>query len=118
VRGVLIMYFRMAEKDGLTIATIEGQVSISTQDAFMEHLNNLCDMKGTQTVLLDMGKVSYLNSAGLGMLIDTFRKFRDKGGQLILCGLIPDIYRVLVATKLNRFIKIYSSVDEALHTLR
>lgn len=112
------MDFRIAEKDGLTIASIEGQVSVSTQDYFMKHLNTLYDSKGAQTVLLDLEKVSYLNSAGLGMLIDTFRKFRDRGGQLILCGLIPDILRLFEATRLDRFIKIYPSVEEALHTLK
>lgn len=112
------MDFRIAEKNGLVIASIEGQIRISTQDDFMEHLDGLCDSKGTQTVLLDMEKVSYMNSGGIGIIIDTFKKFRDKGGQLILCGLIPDINRLFEVTRLNRFIKIYPCVDDALHTLK
>ncbi|MDI9514467.1 MAG: STAS domain-containing protein [Clostridiaceae bacterium] len=112
------MDFKIAEKNGLVIASIEGQIRISTQDDFMEHLDSLCDSKGTQTVLLDMEKVSYMNSGGIGIIIDTFKKFRDKGGQLILCGLIPDINRLFEVTKLNRFIKIYSCADDALHTLK
>lgn len=112
------MDFRIAEKDGVVVATFEGQVRISTQNDFMEHLNQLFESKGTQTVLLDMTKVSYMNSAGIGIIVDTFKKFRDQGGQLILCGLIPDINRLFEVTRLNRFIQIYPSVDDALHSIR
>jgi len=111
------MNYRIAEKDGLTVVSIEGEICNATQDDFMVCLNDLCDSSGCRTVLLDMEKVSYLNSAGLGMIIDTFMKFREKGGQLILCGLIQDINRLLEATRLNSFIQIYPSVDDALQTI-
>ena len=112
------MNYLIREKDGFTIVSVEGQVCGATQDDFMVRLNDLCDAMACQTVLLDMGKVSYLNSAGLGMIIESFRKFRDKGGQLVLCGLNPDINRLFAATRLNRFIQIYPGVNEALHTLK
>ena len=112
------MDFKIAEIIGLVIASIEGQIRFSTQDDFREHLDSLCDSKGTQTVLLDMEKVSYMNSGGIGIIIDTFKKFRDKGGQLILCGLIPDIMRLFEVTKLIRLIKFYSCAEDALLTLK
>ncbi|HPU22026.1 anti-sigma B factor antagonist [Thermoclostridium caenicola] len=112
------MEFRMAERDGFTIASIEGQVRISTQNEFMEHMDTLFQTRGSQTVLLDMEKVSYMNSAGIGIIVDTFKKFRDNGGRLVLCGLIPNINRLFEVTRLNRFIQIYPSVEEALHTLK
>lgn len=112
------MELRIAEKDELIVASIEGQVRISTQNDFMEHLNNLYESNGTSTVILDMEKVSYLNSAGIGIIVDTFKKFKDKGGRLILCGLIQDIARLFEVTKLNRFIQIFASVDDALHTIK
>ena len=40
------MDFKIAEKNGLVIASIEGQIRISTQDDFMEHLDSLCDSRG------------------------------------------------------------------------
>jgi len=108
------MNYRIGEKDGLIVVSVEGEICVSSQDDFMACLNGLCDSAGCRIVLLDMEKVSYLNSAGLGMIIDTFRKFRDMGGELVLCGLIPDIKRLFEATRLNRFIRIYSSVDDAI----
>lgn len=112
------MEFKVAEKDGFTIASIEGEVRISTQNEFMKRMNALYESKGSQTVLLDMEKISYMNSAGIGIIVDTFKKFRDNGGRLVLCGLIPNINRLFEVTRLNRFIQIYPSVEEALHTLK
>lgn len=112
------MNFQSSERDGFIVVTIEGQVRISTQNDFLDYLNQLFDSYATKTVLLDMDKVSYMNSAGIGIIVDTFKKFRDNGGRMVLCGLTGDILRLFEVTKLNRFIEIYPFVDEAIHKLK
>lgn len=111
------MEFKVSEKNEFIIVAMEGQVRISTQNDFLDYTNHMFDLYGSKTVLLDMEKVSYMNSAGIGIIVDTFKKFRDNGGRMILCNLIPDISRLFEVTKLNRFIEIYPSVDDAIHKL-
>jgi anti-anti-sigma factor len=113
----VVMEFSTVEKNGVIVASIEGQVRISTQNVFLDQMNHIFENFGSRSVILDMGKVSYMNSAGIGIIVDTFKKFRDSGGRMILCGLIPDILRLFEVTKLNRFIEIYANADEALHKL-
>jgi len=36
-----------------------------------------------------------MNSAGLGIIIDTYKKFKEKKGRMILCNLTPDIEKLL-----------------------
>jgi len=111
------MEFNTTERSGFTMVAMEGQVRISTQNDFMDYMDQLCNSYGSQPVLLDMTKVSYMNSAGIGIIVDTFKKFRDNGGRMVLCNLISDITKLFEVTKLNRFIEIFPSVDDAIHKL-
>lgn len=111
------MEFQATEKNGFVIVAMEGQVRISTQNDFLDYMNQIFNSYGSRAVLLDMEKVSYMNSAGIGIIVDTFKKFRDNDGRMVLCNLISDIFRLFEVTKLNRFIEIYTSVDDAIHKL-
>ena len=55
-----------------------------------------------------------MNSAGLGIIIDTYKKFKEKQGRMILCNLTPDITKLFEVTRLDRFIEIYKTENEAL----
>lgn len=111
------MDFKYRESNGITIVSVEGQIRISTQGEFNDCLDKLFQNYGTRVVVLDMQNVSYMNSAGIGIIIDTFKNFRDNGGKMALSGLTPDIAKLFEVTKLNRFIEIYPNVDDAVAKL-
>jgi anti-anti-sigma factor len=100
--------------NGILIVGIEGQIRISTQNEFKEFFSRLVEENSSGTVILDMAGIGYINSAGIGMIVDSFRKFRENGGRFVLCSLMPDIEKLFEVTKLNRFIEIYPSEEEAI----
>lgn len=108
------MNFEFRELHGIYIASCEGQIRISTQNEFKACLDKLFSEYGSRVVILDMKNVSYLNSAGIGIIVDTFKNFRDSEGKLVLTGLTCEIAKLFEVTKLNRFIEIYPDVDEAI----
>lgn len=99
------------------IVQMEGQVRISTQNDFKDFLDQISTDFGNKTVLLEMRGVSYMNSAGIGIIVDTFKKFREQNGRLALCSLSPEIQRLLEVTKLNRFIEVFADEASALSRL-
>ena len=100
--------------DGVHIVQLEGQIRISTQNDFKDHLDALSAEYGDKSVLLNMTGISYMNSAGIGIIVDAFKKFREKGGRLSMCNLTADIFRLFEVTKLNRFIQIFENEEAAL----
>ena len=104
--------------EGVHVVVLEGQVRISTQNDFKDHLDKISAEYGDRTVLLEMTGISYMNSAGIGIIVDSFKKFRERGGRLALCNLSPDIFRLFEVTKLNRFISIFESESAAMTKLK
>lgn len=50
--------------------------------------------------ILDLRAVTYLSSAGFRPLLSLNRQVRERGGQLVLCNLRPDIQEVFTVTRL------------------
>lgn len=102
------------ELNGIKVLRLVGQVRISTQNDFKDILDNLVKESGRQTVIINMDGIIYMNSTGLGIIIDTYKKFKESNGRLVLCNLLPDIMNLFEVTRLNRFIEIYSGESEAM----
>jgi stage II sporulation protein AA (anti-sigma F factor antagonist) len=100
--------------NGVLIIAIKGQIRISTQSEFREFFNRLVEENSSSSVILNMAGIGSINSAGIGMIVDSFRKFRENGGRLVLCSLMTDIAKLFEVTKLDRFIDIYPSEEDAI----
>ena len=104
--------------NGILIIAIKGQIRISTQNEFREFFSRLVEENSSSSVILNMAGIGYMNSAGIGMIVDSFRKFKGNGGRLVLCSLMPDIEKLFEVTKLNRFIEIYPSEEDAIMKMK
>ena len=102
------------EVEGVKIVKLTGQIRISTQNEFKDLLDSLAKENEGKTVIISLDGVVYMNSAGLGIIIDTYKKFKEKQGRMILCNLTPDITKLFEVTRLDRFIEIYKTENEAL----
>ena len=112
------MTMETRDVEGVHVVQLEGQVRISTQNDFKDHLDRISAEYGGKTVLLNMAGITYMNSAGIGIIVDSFKKFREQGGHLALCSLSADIFRLFEVTKLNRFIDIFEDEAAAMTKLK
>src|SRR5678815_1873645 len=65
--------------------------------------------QGNRKLLLDLGNVSYVDSAGLGQLVQVFATTRHRGGSLKLLHVSRRLEGVLVRTKL---LTVFECFDE------
>lgn len=77
-----------------------------------QHINN-----NQRRFLIDMDKVDWINSVGLGMLISALTTIRKAEGRMVLCG-IHNVESVLSLTRLITVFETFDSRDEALAALK
>jgi anti-sigma B factor antagonist len=65
-------------------------------------------------VVLQLDQVEFVDSSGLGALVRLMQAARSKGGDLKLCGLPPNIRKMLQLTNLLSQFETYESVEEAI----
>jgi anti-sigma B factor antagonist len=79
-----------------------------------EEIGQLIEAEPKPKLLLSFANVDHLSSAALGTLINVNNKVRQRGGQLRLANIDPQIYEVFVITRLNKLFEIHESTDAAI----
>jgi anti-sigma B factor antagonist len=69
-------------------------------------------------LLLDLQRVTFIDSSGLGALLACQRMLEGAGGELKLCGLRPDVRAALELVRMDRLIDLYATREEALAAFR
>lgn len=68
--------------------------------------------EGIKLFVIDLEKVRYISSSGLGLLITMLTKMKNAGGELYLTAPSDHVKKLLIITKLNGIFKVYDSLDE------
>lgn len=68
-------------------------------------------------LVLDLGKVSHLNSIAIGLLVGQHTNYQKRGGRIILANVDRRIENVFVVTKLSLVFEIATSRQEAVQAL-
>lgn len=88
---------------------VEGEVDVYTAPRLREKLLPLC--YGGSTVTLDLSKVVYIDSTGLGVLIGAYKAQRATNGKLILTGMNSRLDRLFRITGLKEVMDIEERVQ-------
>lgn len=70
--------------------------------------------KGHYRLVLDFSELIYIGSSGIEVILSNIQPMRDKGGDMILCGMSPKIFKVFDLLGLPSFFTISPTADEAL----
>ena len=66
-----------------------------------------------KSVVVDLHRVRFLDSAGCGALVAALTRFRTVGGEFRLCCPTPEVKTLLELVRLNRVLALYDTRDAA-----
>ncbi|MEE8417926.1 MAG: STAS domain-containing protein [candidate division Zixibacteria bacterium] len=101
------------EENGIIVLEPKGKI-MGGPDATMlhGHLHELIG-QGRKNVVIDLSKVEWMNSTGLGILISGLTTLRNNGGELKLARVTDKIESLLTITKLITVFENFDEVNEA-----
>ncbi len=110
------MTLKEKEQGGVVVLELAGKI-MGGPDATLlnEKLHELID-NGKIKVIADLGKVNWMNSSGLGILIGGLTTMRNNQGDLKLANVTERIQSLLIITKLITVFETFNSVDEAVES--
>lgn len=83
------------ETNGVCLLTLKGRLVLGEEsDGLRATIDNLL-LSGVTKIVVSLGQVNNVDSAGLGALIEIHRKTKAKGGQLMLANLGPKLRQAL-----------------------
>jgi len=110
---VLVQILKKEFKPGVIILELSGPLQMGVECKQLElALDRLITDKNTR-VVMDLSKVTKLDSGGLGKLVNCFSRLKTAGGALCLSGTTGMIDGVLKLAHADRFLKAYPTAREA-----
>ena len=100
--------------NGVSVLDLSGKIVLGEGDG--QTRDRIKDLlaDGQKKILLNLGEVNYIDSAGLGALISSYTTVKRQGGQLKLENLTKRIQDLLAITKLITVFETYDNEAEAL----
>jgi anti-sigma B factor antagonist len=107
------MNYSIDERYNCVVIDLKGKVmGGSDAEVFRKAIHELIE-KGRNKIVINLEKVKFMNSSGLGILIGGLRTVRESGGDIKLCNADKRISSLLMVSQLNTVFNHYLSLDEA-----
>ncbi len=96
--------------DGSWVIAASGRLDQAQTPRLEAELNQLLDL-GRDQILVDLSQASYINSGGLRCLVSAWRRARQEGGDLTLCGLNERLQEIFVMVGFDKVFHIETGCD-------
>ncbi|MGQ9632088.1 MAG: STAS domain-containing protein [bacterium] len=106
---------QIVERGELAIIRLQGELTLGEAQTLREGIKGLVQ-RGFRYLLMDFSKATFIDSAGLNVLISAKRIFRSRGGDLGLFGLNRAISEVFEMTQLDKIIDMFPDEGEAVRS--
>lgn len=100
-------------RDDISIIKVGGYIDTTTS-AELEHSLDSLLKSGSYNIIIELGNVDYISSAGWGIFISEIKGIREKGGDLKLVNMIPDVYEVFELLEFHYILKAFDGLDDAI----
>lgn len=106
------MELDLKEQGDVTILVIDGNLTLGREDALRESIDTILG-SGRSKILVDLTGMDYMDSAGLGELVASYRTVKRFGGMLKLLKPSDKVTESLTVTSLLPMFQVFSDQASA-----
>ena len=113
MEGIQVSLEKVGPGQSISVIKVGGYIDTTTS-AELEHSLSSLLKSNRYNIIIDLGNVDYISSAGWGIFISEIKGIREKKGDLKLIRMIPDVYEVFELLEFHYILKAFDSLEEAI----
>lgn len=98
-----------SRRDGVIVLSLNGPLTLQNIFAFQEEVAR----REPQLLIIDLTESPYMDSAGLGSLMNAYVHAKKNGRKLVLAGANMRVNALLETTKVHLILKNYATIADA-----
>lgn len=99
--------------DNNLIVKLKGELDHHTSEDVRKKIDKYYNGSNLVNIVMDLNKLTFMDSSGIGLIMGRYRNTLDKRGQLIIACENETIKRILDMSGLLKIIKLYPRLDTA-----
>ena len=108
------MQLQTTDDGHVTILTVDGDLVIGESESLFKKTVTRLLEEGKVNLLVDMRKVGFLDSSGLGALVRAMTGAQKEGGNTKLLGAGPQVRKLLEMTRLDSVLENFTDLEAAI----
>lgn len=105
---------KITMQNGVLLVVFSGDLDLKSADRCRDEIDAAIVRNDGRYLVFDMSEVDFIDSSGLGMMIGRYKKIKQKGGRVALCGISERLDRMIEISGLRRIMPVYGSREEAM----
>jgi anti-sigma B factor antagonist len=114
MEGISVSVEKVGPQSDISIIRVGGYIDTTTSSELERALDSLLKA-GVVRVIIDLGNVDYISSAGWGIFISEIKGMRERNGDLKLARMIPDVYEVFELLEFHYILKAFDTIEDAIN---
>jgi anti-sigma B factor antagonist len=102
-----------SKQGGTSVIALRGEIDVYTAPRLRQALIDLVE-GGAKDIVVDMSRVDFLDSTGLGVLVGGLKRVKSNEGEMKLVVTQDRITKIFDITGLAKVFPMFGSLDEAL----
>lgn len=113
MEGIEISIGRVGARRDIALLRVKGYIDTQTCGKMLNVITQVLQ-EGIYHIIVEMGQVNYVSSAGWGVFVGEIKGIRENGGDLKIVQMLPEVYEVFEMLEFNRILASYDNIEEAI----
>lgn len=93
----------------------KGEMDMLVSEKMRKEIDGKLEDKNISSLILNLEKVTFIDSSGLGVIIGRYKKISATGGKMYLVGASPSVHKILVFSGINKLVPIYDKEQDIIN---
>jgi len=108
------MHLEMEHQQDTLLVRLGGELDLGTADKLRLALDKELMNKGSKYLILNLSRVTFIDSSGLGVILGRYKRLSRSGGKVFLVGAQPPVKRILELSGLLQIMEDCRDENQAL----
>jgi anti-sigma B factor antagonist len=96
----------------ISVVRVDGVIDTMTASELERFMNSLLQQK-RYNIIVDLGGVDYISSAGWGIFISNIREIRQNSGDIKLARMVPSVHEIFELLEFDSILRSFDNIEKA-----
>lgn len=108
------MRIELKKQKEILIVRLHGELDHHTSESVRERIDDALQNDRFAYVVLNLRKLTFMDSSGLGIILGRYKRINEQGGKLAVCSLHPSVHKLFELSGMFKIISVYDEEKDAL----